>query len=308
MNKQIKFFTTLFDPEDSTNICKNLWESSSIDSAYTHDNLPKERLCFNALSGPRCNSNVTKLRTILIESDKNELDSQLEWLASCKLPYSAVLFSGNKSLHIFISLTEPIKTISKYKKLVDSLYAAITDSSNIRLDESCKTPSQLSRYPNAVRSDTGEQQTLLVVKDRVKISELQAWIAPRLPKEFVNGEKALRRLQKQQLSALIQKEQTAAVLYAADLPEDSLNEPSQDSELISFKTRQLAENFEIATESRHEAFKNAVVQMTKNGIESDFIKEYLTPAFSALVPDRPLRELANLIKWSERNVIPESGF
>lgn len=124
--------------------------------------------------GRRADMNVTTFRNILIESDSGNLLSQYNYISNKrKLPYSTLVFSGNKSLHFIISLKKPLRDKEEYKNLVERIYNRLGTRN---IDESCKNPSRFTRMPCFLRGDTGKEQRLLKINGRIDNDVVQRWI------------------------------------------------------------------------------------------------------------------------------------
>ena len=144
----------------------------------------------------RCTDNVTAMRNFLLEidgkTDENEmpiidpltgnqigisLEDQVSFIEESKLPYSVCTFSGGKSNHYIVCLTDPIKKVEDYKAIHKAIRKALRPY-GAHCDSKCQDPSRFSRTPNAIRlSSTGNvMQTLVSVDRRITLSELEAWL------------------------------------------------------------------------------------------------------------------------------------
>jgi hypothetical protein len=121
----------------------------------------------------RRDDSVTDHRTFLLEIDKMPIAEQLPAIQSLGIPYTSIVFSGAKSLHTLITLTEPV-TRNEYDKLISRLMLSATF-----FDPTTKNPSRLTRVPNALRADTGQVQALIALGSRVPLATLQAWLTER---------------------------------------------------------------------------------------------------------------------------------
>jgi hypothetical protein len=129
----------------------------------------------NADRPRRCDKNVIVFRNILIEMDSIPVADQAEYIKSIGMPYTTAVFSGGKSNHYIISLETPISDEKAYRKLVERIHRACGGKTVV--DVACKNPSRFSRFPNAKRIDKGDTiQTLIDVKQRIKNSDLEAWL------------------------------------------------------------------------------------------------------------------------------------
>jgi len=144
----------------------------------------------------RCTDNVTAMRNFLLEidgkTDENEMpiidpltgnqigisvEDQVSFIEESKLPYSVCTFSGGKSNHYIICLTDPIEKVADYQAIHKALRKALR-SYGAHCDSKCQDPSRFSRTPNAIRlSSTGNvMQVLNSVNRRITLSELEAWL------------------------------------------------------------------------------------------------------------------------------------
>lgn len=140
-------------------------------------------VALNPIKGFREDANCTSFRNFLIEIDTGPLAQQLDFIKKLGMPYSAAVFSGNKSIHFLISLSEDLPNIKIYKKMGKWILNIITLA-----DQNTFYPSISIRIPEAVRSETGKAQQLVDFKGKVSISELSAWLAKHpsaKPKEYV---------------------------------------------------------------------------------------------------------------------------
>lgn len=286
-----KFFELLFPDRASATCFTNSIKGIAVTPVYPHEiRVKAERFCINPLmldrdnnptegwhnsdKGRRADVNVTEFRNILCEFDKNTIEEQIEWLNNSRLPYSAVIHSGKKSLHVIISLETPLRSKKEYNNLAKKLYAAIKNT-GIKVDDSTSNPSRLSRYPGAIRSDTGVEQRLIYVGERVRNGILKTWIKQRAPAQ----------LNKIKTTSAKRRDNETAHRF------------------VSKTTAKLIKEHIHYTESRHTAFKKAAVQLRKSGFTIEEIEEMLLPAYRAVIPER--NELGGILKWVERHVIPE---
>jgi hypothetical protein len=92
-----------------------------------------------------------------------------------KIPVSSVVYSGGKSLHFIISLTEPLPNSVEYKNLALRLLKMFPQA-----DKTCKNPSRLSRLPGVIRPETNKMQELRYLGNRVHLAELEPLLPPPL--------------------------------------------------------------------------------------------------------------------------------
>lgn len=135
------------------------------------DKLPS-RPSHSRFVGRRADINVSAFRNILCEFDILSLEAQHRYIEESEVPYSTLVYSGGKSLHMIISLEWPCASRDEYRELVKRVYTKLK-----HVDHSTSNPSRLSRAPGATR-DNGKQQTLIAVQGRVPNSELLNWLGP----------------------------------------------------------------------------------------------------------------------------------
>lgn len=143
------------------------------------DNVPTEE--YHAPDKPRrADGNVTCFRNILLEFDGGNIERQKNFIIEF-VPYTTLTYSGGKSMHAIISLATPAKDIKEYQLVVRCIYKAVNNLAKLvnyeelSVDEQCKNPSRLSRFPNA-RRDNGNIQTLVSLADRRTEGEILDFI------------------------------------------------------------------------------------------------------------------------------------
>lgn len=289
-----EFFELLFPDQLSASCFTDSIKGIQVTPVYPHEVRKKaERFCINPVHlnkdsepeksdskyatkdrGRRADVNVTEFRNILCEFDKNTIEEQIEWLNKSRLPYSAIVHSGKKSLHVIISLSTPLRARKEYNVLAKKLYSAIINA-GIKVDDSTSNPSRLSRYPSAIRSDTGIEQKLLFVGKPVDKGILKTWIKQHAPKP------------------------------PAKAPKRMLTTKETSAKYVSRTTEKLIKEHIYYTESRHEAFKRAMTQLRKSGHEIEEIEAMLYDAHCKIIPER--NDFGSLLKWVERHIIPEEN-
>jgi hypothetical protein len=123
----------------------------------------------NPIKGFRQDLNCTAFRNFLIEMDYGELKHQLEYVKKQGMPYSAVVFSGGKSLHFLISLAEDVPDEKTYRKIAEWVLAIMTAA-----DQNTKNPSRSIRVPGPKRDES--KQALVEFKGPVSMKDLGAWL------------------------------------------------------------------------------------------------------------------------------------
>ncbi len=95
-------------------------------------------------------ANMTAFRHTLLEFDELLVESQLAFFAKLRVPISALVMSGNKSVHAWVHIGA--RDLDAYRAQVKNLYAALE---HFGVDPANKNPSRLARMPGAQRQDGG---------------------------------------------------------------------------------------------------------------------------------------------------------
>ena len=150
----------------------------SVNPIYAdRDNDPESSLLpFAKSSLPRrADCNVSAYRTILIEADTGSMKDQWAAIRDCGLPFTTSTFSGGKSIHFVISLSDPCSSRTQY----DELFYVIQKAIPMKIDPACKNPSRLTRNPGVLNPKHKREQKLIEVRERVSQSDLKLWAASR---------------------------------------------------------------------------------------------------------------------------------
>jgi len=127
-------------------------------------------VALNPIRGYRIDENCTSFRSFLVEMDAGTIQEQINTIAHIKMPFSAQVFSGNKSVHTLITLSKDLKDEKQYR------YVAKWILNIIKLaDQNIKNPSRSIRIPGAYR-EPGKKQRLITIKDRVDINVFYDWL------------------------------------------------------------------------------------------------------------------------------------
>lgn len=95
-------------------------------------------------------SNVTKHRYVLLESDTDSIEKQYALYQELKLPIKFLIHSGNKSLHAIVKVQA--ENEQQYKQRVKFIYE-FCEKNGLELDQADKNPSRYSRMPGIKRGD-----------------------------------------------------------------------------------------------------------------------------------------------------------
>lgn len=140
-------------------------------------------VALNPITGFREDLNCKAFRNFLIEMDYGPLPEQLAYAEKIGLPYSAVVFSGNKSLHFLISLDQDLPSEEVWRTMAEWTLAIATAA-----DQNTKNPSRQIRIPGAFR-EPGKKQLMVRFKGATKLQDYAAWLAahpdakPRAPEK-----------------------------------------------------------------------------------------------------------------------------
>lgn len=119
-------------------------------------------------------ANVTSFRNFAIEFDEDTLQEQERKLKLSKLPFSAIIFSGSKSLHTPIALEQEV-TEEEYRAIFEAIKDTLLNKYDLKLDKQCSNPNRLTRAPFEIRPDTGKIQKLLIIRGKVNNQTLYDW-------------------------------------------------------------------------------------------------------------------------------------
>jgi len=121
----------------------------------------------------RCSDNISEFRNFVFEFDDISLGEQLKKIKQLKLPFTALLFSGNKSIHIIICLT---KGISRAQYL---FFAGVLK--RLLGSDMCCIPWALCRVPN-------KRQCIIDIKDEaIDPLFLSEWINWHIPDSTIDA-------------------------------------------------------------------------------------------------------------------------
>ena len=128
-------------------------------------------VAINPINGQRRDENVTSYRTFMIECDDMGLEDQMKYVKKSKFPYSYCCFSGGKSLHFALVLDREIPGEDIYRHTYQWILNIMTEA-----DQKTKNPSRCVRFPGVIRPETGKEQKLVEIKERVSLEALSKWL------------------------------------------------------------------------------------------------------------------------------------
>lgn len=139
------------------------------ESVEWHDSNHLQLVALNPIEGWRDDNSCVSFRNFLVEMDEGPLAQQLSYIKKIEMPYSAVVFSGGKSLHFLISLDEDLPDEKTWRKVSEWILSAVTLA-----DPNTKNPSRSIRIPGAIRD--GNRQALVEIKGKVSTKDLGIWL------------------------------------------------------------------------------------------------------------------------------------
>lgn len=198
-NDMIAYLELMFEPDERVGLVINAWKHESgkwLPNKGIWDRT-REELCIelrkhssdigavigdineecgawvriNPLDGEGAkDANVTAFRHTLIEADDQDLGKQLALIRDLRLPCTAIVHSGGKSIHALVRVdaTDP----QDYRRRVDRLYE-VCQRSGLKVDNANRNPSRLSRLPGVIRN--GNPQYL--IDGKCGCSNFDEWIA-----------------------------------------------------------------------------------------------------------------------------------
>jgi RecA-family ATPase len=107
----------------------------------------------------RREDNVADFRHALIEFDSIPMEDQYQLVLKSRIPCAAIVTSGNRSVHAIVRVGA--RDIKEYRERVAILMAHFREYG---VDPATKDPTRLSRFPGAIRADSGGLQQLLILK------------------------------------------------------------------------------------------------------------------------------------------------
>ena len=127
-------------------------------------------ISFNPMDGSGGKAdNITDFRYALVESDKQDLNTQYALMKELQLPIAALVHSGNKSIHAIVRINAGSE--KDYSRKVDTLFK-ICQKNGLDVDTSTKNPSRLSRMPGFMRG--GNRQYL--IETNIGCGSFDEWI------------------------------------------------------------------------------------------------------------------------------------
>lgn len=177
MSPTEKYLTALFRPGEEVVYSRRAFAQRSMSlEAALKIQPPLNFVAVNPIKGHKQDSNVTAHRNFLIEFDKVPLERQMKLLVGHEVPYNTLTFSGGKSYHAVISLTESVTDVL-YAEIFELIEAVFFDPRRNEqlIDTAVRAPSNYTRVAGAERD--GVIQELVDIQRAVSLDELMSWFA-----------------------------------------------------------------------------------------------------------------------------------
>lgn len=146
--------------------------SPNIDREFEHPSTSDlTMVALNPIKGFREDINCTAYRSFLVEMDYGPLPEQIAYVKKLGMPYSAAIFSGNKSIHFLITLDTDLPSEKVYRVFSEWILGVMTLA-----DPNTKNPSRSIRVPGSYR-EPGKKQILVEYRGVVPIKTLVEWLS-----------------------------------------------------------------------------------------------------------------------------------
>lgn len=157
---------TLVPTQESCEKRKIKWE----DAIRTVSSDQMTLVSLNPIKGWRQDHFTTAFRSFMVEIDHGSIPDQKKYIENTGLPYSACIFSGNKSLHFLVTLDQDLPGEKEWRHLAEWILNAITLA-----DKNTKNPSRSLRIPGAFR-EPGKKQLAVKLNGRISLKTLYEWL------------------------------------------------------------------------------------------------------------------------------------
>ncbi len=174
---RLQFLEALFDDKDLV-----AWGDTPKTCNKPLDPIPgflitqDEQFCINPLREWRNTENVTKIQSLLFEVDDKDLtpDQQKDLFFKSGLPFTTMVSSGGKSVHVIVRFTEPLE--DKMREPWWFAISKVLKTYGLKCDPAARLVVQISRMPLSIRKKTGELQQLITIQDRVSQEMMREWL------------------------------------------------------------------------------------------------------------------------------------
>lgn len=167
MDPKTQYLSVLFNPGEL--VCSGDMYSTEL---VEQDNAFGPYISINPLQTKRADANVTAHRNFLIEMDQPGLSAndQLAIAEKAGLPYSTAVWSGSKSVHFIVAMSEAVDEAT-WRKWAAALIASMPGA-----DKTTKNPSRFTRLAGHVRRDNGNKQDLLISGARISPQIIRRYV------------------------------------------------------------------------------------------------------------------------------------
>lgn len=185
----VKLLNLMFDPGETVCVSPNKWAYHSVPLEEALSDkvslrspvedigtivVPTNELmtvAMNPINGWRQDQFATNYRNFMVELDFGTQTEQLGTIKHAKMPYSSIVFSGNKSLHFTICLSKNILTAERYSHIAKWILNIISSA-----DQNTSNPSRSTRIPGGLHNKSGKVQELLELRGRIDPKDLFEWL------------------------------------------------------------------------------------------------------------------------------------
>jgi len=183
------FTGSIYDSNITSNICsmpcskrREFFSINPIDSNKDHLYFTKKH--YKEDVPRRADMNVSAFRNFMFEMDDVPLEEQLVILDKVGIPWTSIVYSGSKSYHAILAVSESVcggehtvEGVAAYKRIWLRIAAHINDvAGRSVVDETSKNPSRLSRFPWVFREKTGKQQELVSLGSVMELEQFNALV------------------------------------------------------------------------------------------------------------------------------------
>lgn len=177
MSQTTDFIKLFFNANEETCFSLNEYATQSIPveqgllSSYIYCTI-------NPTVGKRRDENAVAFRTFMVEIDDIPIPDQMAYIKESGFPYSYCCFSGGKSLHFALVLKEDLPDLKIYKHVYQWILNILS-----KADQKTKNPTRQIRMPGVLRPETGREQKLIYMGERVDLGTLLNWLSKHKDKE-----------------------------------------------------------------------------------------------------------------------------
>ena len=190
MDIQIDFLSLLFNEEEEICLSPNKYGYKSIPFSEIkkgpfllipntekmsplYCSLSEIRLvAINPIKGEKKDANVTSYRNFLIEIDSLSIEDQIEYVKKSKMPVSAAVYSGSKSIHFIVCLNENLPSEEIWRYYNNWILNVLAEA-----DQQVRTPTKSVRFPGSIRPETGKEQRIVTLGKRFSLDALKNWLS-----------------------------------------------------------------------------------------------------------------------------------